>query len=88
MKVPHLAEPFSAIQVDVVGLLYRTSRGNEFVVTMIDGATRFVHEEAVRKVCVFPTSFCECFALFGDCAFGELFVLSAILINLEEFSCN
>ena len=88
MKVPHLAEPFSAIQVDVVGLLYRTSRGNEFVVTMIDGATRFVHAEAVRKVCVFPSSFCGCFALFGDCAFGELFVLSAILINLEEFSCN
>ena len=55
---------------------------------MIDGATRFVHAEAVRKVCVFPSSFCGCFALFGDCVFDELFVLSTILINLEEFSCN
>ena len=50
VKVPHMAEPFAAIQIDVVGPLYRTRRGNEYIVTLIDSATRFVHAEAVRSI--------------------------------------
>lgn len=48
--MPHLLEPISSVQVDVVGPLYRTRRYNYYLVTIIDKTTRFSHAAAVRKV--------------------------------------
>lgn len=49
-KVPTISEPFSHLQVDVVGPLPRTAKGNEYIVTLVDLATRYVHGVAVRSV--------------------------------------
>lgn len=49
-KVPTVSEPFSHLQVDVVGPLPRTAKGNEYIVTLVDLATRYVHGVAVRSV--------------------------------------
>ena len=42
--------PFENVQVDIVGPLPRTSKGNEYIVTLVDLATRFVHAVALRSV--------------------------------------
>ena len=50
VKVPHLPEPFTTIQVDIVGPLRRTKRGNEYLLTMVDVASRYVNAVPLRKV--------------------------------------
>ena len=49
-KVPPVGQPFDHIQVDVVGPLPRTRKGNEYIVTVLDVATRFVHGVPLRAV--------------------------------------
>lgn len=49
-KVPPVGQPFSHVQVDVVGPLPKTRRGHEYILTLIDVATRFVHGVPLRAV--------------------------------------
>ena len=50
VKVPHLPEPFTTIQVDVVGPLKKSKRGNEYLLTMVDVASRYVNAVPLRRV--------------------------------------
>ena len=50
VKVSHLLEAFTTIQVDIVGPLRRTKRGNEYLLTMVDVASRYVNAVPLRKV--------------------------------------
>ena len=50
VKIPHLPEPFAILQVDVVGPLPRTRKGHEYLLTLVDTATRYVNAVPLRKV--------------------------------------
>ena len=52
VKVPHLPKPFTTIQVDVVGSLKKTKRGNEYLLTMVDAASRYVNAVPLRRITV------------------------------------
>lgn len=66
-KVPPVGVPFSHIQVDIVGPLPRTKRGHEYIVTMLDVATRFVHGVPLRAVSAKAVvrSLTDFFSMFG-----------------------
>lgn len=49
-KIPVVAEPFAHVQVDVVGPLPMTTKGNEYIITLTDLATQYVHGVAVENV--------------------------------------
>ncbi len=48
--MPHVPEPFTTIQLDIVGPLPKTSKGHEYILTMIDVSTRYLHAVALRKI--------------------------------------
>ena len=48
--VPHVPEPFSVIQIDIVGPLPKTTRGHNYLLTMLDVSTRYVHATPLRVV--------------------------------------
>ena len=48
--VPHVPEPFSVIQIDIVGPLPKTTRGHMFLLTMLDVSTRYVHATPLRVI--------------------------------------
>lgn len=50
VEVPVIPETFSHVQVDVVGPLPTTTKGNEYIVTLVDLAIRYVHGVAMRSV--------------------------------------
>ncbi|XP_076043861.1 uncharacterized protein LOC143026954 [Oratosquilla oratoria] len=50
VKIPHLQEPFAELQVDVVGPLDKTRKGNQYLLTMVDTATRYVEAVPMRSV--------------------------------------
>ncbi|KAG7169792.1 pol Retrovirus-related Pol polyprotein from transposon-like 11, partial [Homarus americanus] len=43
VRVPHVPEPFTTIQCDIVGPLPKTSSGFEYLFTVIDTSTRYLH---------------------------------------------
>lgn len=50
IKVPHVPEPFSVVQIDVVGPLPKTTRGHQYILTLLDVATRYVHATPLRVI--------------------------------------
>lgn len=50
VKVPVISEPFTTLQLDVVGPLPKTSRGNEYLLTILDLATRYPHAVPLRSI--------------------------------------
>lgn len=66
-KIPHLPEPFTKVQVDVVGPLPRTSKSNEYIITLIDTTSRYPHAVAVRAITARAITkvLMDFFSLFG-----------------------
>jgi len=50
MPLPAVDEPFRRIAVDVVGPVRRSKRGNKYILTLMDFATRFPEAVALRRV--------------------------------------
>lgn len=51
-KVIIVSEPCTHFQMDVVGPVPRTDKGNVYIVTLVDLATPYMHSVAVRYVTV------------------------------------
>ena len=50
INVPCVPEPFSTIQIDIVGPLPKTSKGNEYILTMLDVSTKYLHAVPLRRI--------------------------------------
>ena len=49
VSTPIISEPFSKISMDIVGPLNHTKRGNRFILTIVDDATRYPEAFALRS---------------------------------------
>lgn len=50
VKVPHIPEPFSCILCDIMSLLPKTSKGSEFIFTLLNTSTTYLHAVPPRKI--------------------------------------
>ncbi|XP_041369566.1 uncharacterized protein LOC121383545 [Gigantopelta aegis] len=48
--VPKVTEPFRKISMDIVGPLARTKKGNKFILTIVDEATRYPEAFALKSI--------------------------------------
>ena len=48
--LPTIEEPFKRIAIDIVGPLRRTKRGNKYILTLMDFATRYPEALPLRKI--------------------------------------
>ena len=65
--LPVISQPWDRIAIDIVGKLPRTRRGNSYVLTIMDFATRYMEAVPLRKVDAQTTcnALMEVFARFG-----------------------
>lgn len=49
INTPIISEPFSKISMDIVGPLDRTKKGNRFILTIVDDATRYPEAYALKS---------------------------------------
>ena len=65
--LPTMEEPFKRIAIDIVGPLRRTKRGNKYILTMMDFATRYPEAIPLRRTdaTTVAEALCETFARLG-----------------------
>ena len=65
--LPTIKEPFKRIAIDIVGPLQRTARGNKYILTMMDFATRYPEAIPLRKIdaTTVAEALCETFTRLG-----------------------
>lgn len=51
IPIPVVGEPFSRVLIDCVGPLPKTKRGHQYLLTVMDVATRYVEAFALRNIC-------------------------------------
>lgn len=67
MPLPVIAEPFQRIAIDIVGPLRRTTRGNKYILTLMDFTTRYPEAIPLRKIdsATVADALCEVFTRLG-----------------------
>lgn len=67
VPLPVVGEPFARIVVDIVGPLRRTARGNKYILTLMDFATRYPEAIPLRKIdaSTVAEALCEVFTRLG-----------------------
>ena len=48
--LPAMEEPFQGVAVDIVGPLRRTKKGNRYILTLMDFATRYPEAIPLRRI--------------------------------------